>query len=64
MRKIAEEKNDHMLLKYREVINDENNPVEGLEIITNDLAAASYVADRLRELDIPGRVTVEQGSDS
>jgi hypothetical protein len=53
-----------MLLKYREVINDENNPVEGLEIITNDLAAASYVADRLRELDIPGRVTVEQGSDS
>lgn len=60
LRKIAEEKNDHMLLKYREVIRDSDNPVEELEIITNDQAAAAYFADRLRALDIPGQVTVEQ----
>jgi hypothetical protein len=64
LRKIAEEKNDHMLLKYREVIKDSRNPVEELEIITNDRAAAEYFADRLRQLDIPGQVTVEQGDDS
>ncbi|GAA1558719.1 restriction endonuclease fold toxin-2 domain-containing protein [Kribbella lupini] len=60
LRRIAEEKNDHMLMKYREVISADDNPVEGLEIITNDLTAAAYFRDRMAELDIPGQVTVEQ----
>ncbi|MGC4938065.1 restriction endonuclease fold toxin-2 domain-containing protein [Kribbella sp. DT2] len=60
LRKIAEEKNDHMLMKYREVIESDGNPVEGLEIITNDLTAAAYFRDRMAELDIPGEVTVDQ----
>ncbi|MEV6267494.1 restriction endonuclease fold toxin-2 domain-containing protein [Kribbella sp. NPDC051936] len=60
LRKIAEEKNDHMLLKYREVIDDDTNPVEGLEIITNDGAAAAYFEDRMRALEIPGQVTLMQ----
>jgi hypothetical protein len=64
LRRIAEEKNDHMLMKYREVINADDNPVEGLEIITNDLTAAAYFRDRMAELDIPGQVTVEQEDDA
>jgi hypothetical protein len=64
LRKIAEEKNDHMLLKYREVIGDDANPVDGLEIITNDEVAAAYFRDRMQTLDIPGHVTLKRGEDS
>ncbi|MEI8410658.1 MULTISPECIES: restriction endonuclease fold toxin-2 domain-containing protein [unclassified Kribbella] len=64
LRKIAEEKNDHMLLKYREVIGDGVNPVEGLEIITNDEDAAAYFRDRMQKLDVPGHVTLTQWDDS
>ncbi|WP_432938201.1 restriction endonuclease fold toxin-2 domain-containing protein [Kribbella sp. CA-253562] len=63
LRKIAEEKNDHMLMKYREVIKSQDNPVEGLEIITNDPTPAMYFRDRMAKLDIPGQVTVEQEDD-
>ncbi|MER7245683.1 restriction endonuclease fold toxin-2 domain-containing protein [Kribbella sp. NPDC000426] len=64
LRQIAEEKNDHMLLKYREVIEDRSNPVEGLEIITNDHDAAAYFQDRMRALDISGNVTLKPEDDS
>ncbi|GAA0624237.1 hypothetical protein HPO96_33980 [Kribbella sandramycini] len=63
LRKIAEEKNDHRLLKYREVIGDDAKPVEGLEIITNDATAAAYFRERMRRLDIPGQVTVRREGD-
>lgn len=63
LRKIAEEKNDHQLLKYRAVIGDDGNPVEGLEIITNDDTAAAYFRERMRRLDIPGQVTVRREDD-
>ena len=53
-----------MLLKYREVIVDTGNPVEGLEIITNDEDAAAYFRDRVQSLDIPGHVSLNQGDDS
>jgi hypothetical protein len=53
-----------MLLKYREVIEDGANPVEGLEIITNDRDAAACFQDRMRALDISGNVTLKPEDDS
>jgi len=61
MRKIAEEKNDHRLAKYHEAIRDEDNPVTGLEILTNSSESAQYFLGRMRALGIPGRVVVVPG---
>ncbi|TWD73086.1 hypothetical protein FB561_6971 [Kribbella amoyensis] len=64
LQKIAREKHDHMLLKYREVIDDTTNPVEGLEIITNDPDAAAYFRERMSTLQIRGHVSVKEGDES
>lgn len=58
MRRIAEERNDHMLLKYREVIRGGQNPVQGLEIVSNHERAGAYFAGRMTALEIPGRVVL------
>lgn len=63
MRRIAEEKIDHMLLKYRAVIRSDDNPVRGLEIVTNDREAGRHFEARMRALDVPGWVRVEETAD-
>lgn len=58
MQGLAEEVMDKRLIKYRDVINDNTNPVRGLEIIVNSVAAAQAVAARMNALQVPGIVRV------
>ena len=44
--------------RYAGVINDPNNPVKELELITNNTNAASYFQGLMQQHNIPGRVIV------
>ena len=57
--KQATAKMDERLLKYLAAIKDAGNPVRGLEIITNDIKVAEFIARRMKALGIPGFVHVE-----
>ena len=58
VREFAVKEMDDRLLKYKEVIDDPDTPVQGLELITNDLGAGDYIAGRMAELRVPGVVRV------
>lgn len=46
------------LLRYREAIASPDNPLQGLEIVTNDPRAAQFIMVRMNALDVPGVVRV------
>lgn len=55
---------DDRLQKYKRVVDDEDNPIQGLEIITNDPEAAAFILERMTHLNIPGWVRTEnEGED-
>ncbi|MER7556885.1 restriction endonuclease fold toxin-2 domain-containing protein [Nocardioides sp. NPDC126508] len=55
---------DDRLQKYKRVVDDEDNPVQGLEIITNDPEAAAFILERMTHLNVPGWVRTEnEGED-
>ncbi len=56
--KIMADLNDEFS-RYSQVINDPSNPIEGLEIITNNPNAVSTFEDLMNTHNIPGTVTVK-----
>ena len=52
----ATHKVDLQLRKYGAVIADPSNPVEVLEMVTNDPGAAAFFEERMRALEVPGYV--------
>jgi hypothetical protein len=46
--------------KYAAIIQDRNNPIQGLQIITNNSAAGAMFAEKMAEHGIPGRVDAVQ----
>lgn len=55
---------DDRLQKYKRVVDDEDNPIQGLEIITNDPEAAAFILERMTHLNVPGWVRTEnEGED-
>jgi len=58
IRESVKEEVDEEFRRYGAVINDESNPVQGLEVITNEEQAAPYFADLMDQHNVPGHVVV------
>jgi hypothetical protein len=56
----AERNLDRELERYADIIQDENNPIRGLEIVTSNLYAARWFVRKMKDHGIPGRVRVVQ----
>ena len=51
---------DAQLEQYAAIIHDRNNPIRGLQMITNNIEAAALLFDRMSAAGIRGRVDVVQ----
>jgi len=49
-----------VLLGYKQVLNDPGNPVQALELMTNDARVARAFAARMRELGVRGYVVLNR----
>ncbi len=58
IRESVKEEVDEEFRRYGAVVNDESNPVQGLEVITNEEQAAPYFADLMGQHNVPGHVVV------
>ncbi|MDQ4110235.1 MAG: hypothetical protein M3306_03920, partial [Actinomycetota bacterium] len=54
---------DDRLLKYKGVIDDDQIPINGLEIVTNNDEAAQFIHERMTHLKVPGWVRTEHGEE-
>ncbi len=51
---------DDEFYRYSQVINDPSNPIEGLEVITNNENAVTVFEDLMNTHNIPGNVTIKK----
>ena len=63
VRAAVEMRLDEQLADYAEIINDPNNRIRGLHMLTNNEATATWLAEKMGQHSIPGYVEVIQGGE-
>lgn len=59
MRSFAITEMQRRLVKYKQAIDDPSNPLQALEVVTNDVGAAQFIREQMVAMGVPGFIRVE-----